>query len=63
MTEAAARLPEIKIPYYAPAGDAADRSLVVCIADCHYGAEWNVRGLWDETLNAYATMPIDNPSK
>ena len=54
MTEAAARLPEIKIPYYAPAGDAADRSLVVCIADCHYGAEWNVRGLRDETLNAYS---------
>ena len=54
VAEAAARLPEIKIPYYAPAGDAADRSLVVCIADCHYGAEWNVRGLRDETLNAYS---------
>lgn len=54
MTEAAAKLPEIKIPYCVPAGDDADRSLVICVAGCHYGAEWYIKGLRDETLNAYS---------
>ena len=54
VTEAAAKLPEIKIPYCVPTGDDADRSLVVCVADCHYGAEWDIKGLRDETLNAYS---------
>ena len=54
VTEAAAKLPEIKIPYCVPTGDDADRSLVICVADCHYGAEWDIKGLRDETLNAYS---------
>lgn len=29
------------------------RTLVLCIADCHYGAEWTVRGLRGEVLNRY----------
>lgn len=29
------------------------RTLVLCIADCHYGAEWTVRGLRGEVLNHY----------
>lgn len=30
------------------------QSLVLCIADCHYGAEWTVHGLRGELLNAYS---------
>lgn len=29
------------------------RTLVLCVADCHYGAEWTVRGLRGEMLNHY----------
>ena len=29
------------------------RTLVLCIADCHFGAEWTVRGLRGEVLNSY----------
>ena len=29
------------------------RTLVLCIADCHFGAEWIVRGLRGEILNRY----------
>ncbi len=34
--------------------DPADKSLVVCVADCHYGAEWAITGLHDEIVNAYS---------
>ena len=51
--EAAKQLPEMAIEPFARAEATGDRSLVVCIADCHYGAEWNIRGLHEETLNAY----------
>lgn len=30
------------------------RTLVLCIADCHFGAEWMVRGLRGEVLNHYS---------
>lgn len=30
------------------------RTLVLCIADCHFGAEWTVRGLRNEILNSYS---------
>lgn len=29
------------------------RTLVLCLADCHFGAEWTVRGLRGEVLNCY----------
>jgi predicted phosphodiesterase len=34
--------------------DPANRSLIVCIADCHYGSEWNITGLRNEIINAYS---------
>ena len=34
--------------------DQVDRTLVLCIADCHYGAEWEITGLRDEVINAYS---------
>lgn len=34
--------------------DPANRSLVVCVADCHYGAEWRITGLRDEVVNEYS---------
>ena len=52
--EAAKQLPEIAVPACLPADVGGERSLVVCIADCHYGAEWKIRGLREETLNAYS---------
>ena len=33
------------------------RTLVLCVADCHYGAEWIVRGLRGEILNRYGGKP------
>lgn len=31
-----------------------ERTLVLCVADCHFGAEWTVRGLRGEILNHYS---------
>lgn len=30
-----------------------DHTLVLCIADCHYGAEWRITGLNGEIVNEY----------
>lgn len=51
--EAAGKLPDIRI-CPAPLAASGERSLVVCVADCHYGAEWTIRGLRDEVINAYS---------
>ena len=50
-SKAAGKLPDIR---YAPFAASGERSLVVCVADCHYGAEWTIRGLRDEVINAYS---------
>lgn len=34
-------------------GTVGKRTLVLCIADCHFGAEWIVRRLRGEILNRY----------
>lgn len=53
VAEAAGKMPEIQVWPVLPA-ESGERSLVVCVADCHYGAEWKIRGLRDEVLNAYS---------
>lgn len=52
--KAAKALPEIQIVPLAGQRDSDERSLVLCVADCHYGAEWTIRGLHEEVLNAYS---------
>jgi len=47
-------MPEIHISPMSHPHDHCNRTLVVCIADCHYGAEWMIRGLQGEVLNAYS---------
>ena len=34
--------------------DATDREGVLCIADCHFGKEYKVYGLFDEVINEYS---------
>ena len=46
-------MPPISIGEHSPAFAIGKRTLVLCIADCHYGAEWIVRGLRGEILNRY----------
>lgn len=46
-------MPPISIGEHSPALAIGKRTLVLCIADCHYGAEWIVRGLRGEILNRY----------
>lgn len=46
-------MPPISIGEHSPAFAIGKRTLVLCIADCHFGAEWIVRGLRGEILNRY----------
>ena len=43
----------ISIADRVPLPSIGNRTLVLCIADCHFGAEWIVRGLRGEILNRY----------
>lgn len=53
VANAAKDLPPVQIFVPSTAQGFADRSLVLAIGDFHYGAEWSVKGLHGETLNAY----------
>ena len=46
-------MPPISITERSPIAPIGKRTLVLCVADCHYGAEWIVRGLRGEILNRY----------
>ena len=46
-------MPPISIVERSPIAPIGKRTLVLCVADCHYGAEWIVRGLRGEILNRY----------
>ena len=46
-------MPPISIAERSPIEPIGKRTLVLCVADCHYGAEWIVRGLRGEILNRY----------
>ena len=46
-------MPPISIVERAPIAPIGKRTLVLCVADCHYGADWIVRGLRGEILNRY----------
>lgn len=54
VVRAAKSLPDIQIVPQTRRGGQKERSLVLCVADCHYGAEWTIRGLREEVLNAYS---------
>ena len=51
---AVSALPPLKVEPEMCLFDPADRTIVACIADCHYGAEWTITGLHDEVVNAYS---------
>lgn len=51
---AAREMPPVLVPVGIEHNPIGKRTLVLCIADCHYGAEWTVRGLRGETLNRYS---------
>ena len=46
-------MPPISIVERSPIAPIGKRTLVLCVADCHYGADWIVRGLRGEILNRY----------
>ena len=46
-------MPPISIGEHSPTFAIGKRTLVLCVADCHFGAEWIVRGLRGEILNRY----------
>ena len=45
---AAKEMPPIVSPRTAAPHSVGSKTLVLCIADCHYGAEWVIRGLHGE---------------
>ncbi len=53
VVRAAREMPPVLIPQVVNRRAISKRTLVLCIADCHYGAEWTVRGLRGEILNQY----------
>lgn len=53
MIRAAREMPPISISQRSDSQGIGSKTLVLCIADCHYGAEWVVRGLHGEELNRY----------
>ena len=50
---AAKEMPPVFVPATVNRRTIGKRTLVLCIADCHYGAEWTVHGLRGEILNRY----------
>ena len=46
-------MPEIVVPEHDITCGNGNKTLVLCIADSHFGAEWTVRGLRGEVLNHY----------
>lgn len=53
VVQAARNMPTIQVVPGRTVNVDSHRSLVVCIADCHYGAKWTIRGLKEEVINAY----------
>ena len=51
--EAARNLPAVRVLEVPRLDSDGERRLVLGIADMHYGAEWEVRGLKREVINAY----------
>lgn len=47
-------MPPMTVPAVGAKYAIGNRTLVLCIADCHFGAEWTVRGLRGEELNRYS---------
>lgn len=52
--QAASNLPPIEVMAGSPIQGNSGRSLLLAIGDFHYGAEWTVRGLQGEVINAYS---------
>lgn len=50
--EAAGKLPPIRVEAL-PTPQSSGKTLVLCMGDFHFGAEWTVKGLYGETLNRY----------
>ncbi len=53
VVQAAKEMPQLSVEIRENARPVGDRTLVLCIADSHYGAEWTVRGLRGEVMNRY----------
>lgn len=52
VVEAANRLEPLELPPVQPI-ETGDRTLVLCMGDFHFGAEWVVNGLYGECINRY----------
>jgi hypothetical protein len=52
VVEAARTQPPIHVETL-PAAEPGEKTLVLCLGDAHFGAEWKVTGLYGETLNEY----------
>lgn len=60
ISDSAQKLTPIHVRPYEPIYNVKNRTLVVCIADCHYGAEWRITGLHDEVVNEYSPEIFNN---
>ena len=52
--QAAGQLTPIEFRPMQPIEEGGKRSLLLAVGDMHYGAEWAVKGLMGETINAYS---------
>lgn len=52
--QAAGMLSPLEVKVTVPIQTSSNRSLLLAMGDMHYGAEWNVKGLLGETINAYS---------
>lgn len=54
ITEAISKLEPLKVPACIKTKEHFTKAAVLCLADCHYGVEFEIKGLFGEILNSYS---------
>lgn len=54
ITKAISKLEPLKIPACIKTKEKSTKAAVLCLADCHYGVEFEIKGLFGEILNSYS---------
>lgn len=54
IAEAISKLEPLKVPACIKTKKHSTKAAVLCLADCHYGVEFEIKGLFGEILNSYS---------
>ena len=54
IAEAIGKLEPLKVPACIKTEEKPTKAAVLCLADCHYGVEFEIKGLFGEILNSYS---------